>query len=111
VRDDSKVRSANGLITWHTDEEQGCTVQQIKRWRIDEEAAGRSATFEDFYAAHGLCLDCLASGTQMIGWSDPTNAIDLKAAEAFGLTQLPLYEICRTCGGSGKAPRSHWRKQ
>jgi hypothetical protein len=104
------VRSANGLIPWHTDEQQGCGLQRIKEWRIVEKAAGRPNTLEDFYSAHGLCLDCLASGAQMIGWSNPTNEIEVKAATELGLTQLPLYEVCRTCEGTGRAERPRWSR-
>jgi hypothetical protein len=109
VGEESRVRSASGLIPWHTDEEQGCSIQKKKEWGIGEEAAGRPGTLEDFYAAHGLCLDCLASGAQMIGRSNPTNEIDIKAASELGLEQLPLYEICPTCDGTGRAERSRWR--
>ena len=108
MSEERKVRSADGLIPWHTEEEQGCSVQEMKAWCIAEEAAGRLGSMEMFYAAHGLCLDCLASGAQMIGWSDPTNEIDIKAAAEFGLDQLPLYAVCTTCGGTGRTDRSRW---
>jgi hypothetical protein len=45
----------------------------------------------------------------MIGWSKPANEIDIKADEEFGIDELPLYETCPTCGGTGKAERSKWR--
>jgi hypothetical protein len=106
-----KVRSANGLIPWHSHEEQGFSIQEMKEWRIAEKAAGRPGMMDDFYAAHGLCLDCLASGAQMVGWSNPMNEIDMKAAEEFGLSQLPLYAVCPICGGTGKAERSRWGGQ
>jgi hypothetical protein len=106
--EERKVRSADGLIPWHSDEEHGCTIQEIKEWRAAQHAAGSPSTLEEFYAAHGLCLDCGATGAQMVGWSDPVTEIDIKAADELGLSQLPLYEVCQTCGGTGKAEKSRW---
>jgi hypothetical protein len=44
----------------------------------------------------------------MIGWSKPSSAIDIRGEE-FGLEELPLYDVCPTCGGSGRAERSAWK--
>lgn len=38
----------------------------------------------------------------MIGWSKPENEIDTAAAEEFCLEQLPLYDVCPACCGTGK---------
>jgi ribosomal protein L32 len=81
----------------------------MRDWRQAEEAASRQSSTDDFYAAHGLCNDCGSHGARMIGWSKPANEIDIKAAEEFGIDELPLYETCPTCGGTGKAERSKWR--
>jgi hypothetical protein len=78
-------------------------------WCKAEEAAGRAHSMDEFNAAYGLCNDCGSYGARMIGWSKPTNEIDNKAAEEFGIEQLPLYETCPTCSGTGKADRSKWR--
>jgi hypothetical protein len=102
------VRSANGPIPWHTNEDQGYTIHVIKDWRATQDTAGRPNGLDDFYAAHGLCFDCSSRGAVMVGWSDPTNEIELKAAEELGSSQLPLWAVCQTCGGSGKAERSRW---
>jgi hypothetical protein len=58
----------------------------------------------------GFCLDCEGHGAQMIGWNKPSSETDAKAAAEFGLEELPLYDICPTCNGSGKADRSNWRR-
>jgi hypothetical protein len=103
-----KVRSANGLIPWHSEEEHGFTLQRIKEWRAIEDAAGRPSGLDDFFASHGLCFDCGACGVQMVGWSDPITEIDIQGAEEIGLSQLPLYAVCQTCKGTGKAERAVW---
>jgi hypothetical protein len=45
----------------------------------------------------------------MIGWSQPITEIDKNAAEDLGIEQLPLYETCPTCKGTGKADPSEWK--
>ena len=104
-----KVRGAHGLIPWHTREEHGVSIQKMREWCQTEKTSGRPSEMEDFYAAHGLCYDCGASGARMIGWSKPTNEIEVKAAEEHGIEQLPFYETCPTCKGTGKADRSEWK--
>ena len=99
-----RVRSALGTIPWHADEEHGFTLLTMRRWREARSDAGLPSGLADFYAANNLCADCGAHGAQMIGWSKPTNEIGAKAAAELGLSELPLYDICPTCGGSGKKP-------
>src|SRR5580698_1283237 len=106
--EERKVRSSDGLIPWHSHEEHGFTIQGIKEWRAAQHAGGRPNAFEDFYAAYGLCLDCGATGAHMVGWSDPIAEIDINAADELGISQLPLYEVCKTCSGTGKADKSRW---
>ncbi len=106
----SGVRSEHGLIQVKSLEDHGFDLVKIKEWRTAEAGAGRPSSLEDFYAANGLCFDCGAYGARMIGWSNPTNEIEVKAAVELGVDQLPLYETCRTCNGIGKADRSEWRK-
>ena len=110
MSDGTTVRSANGPTMWHTDEEQGFTIHVIKAWRAAEDAAGRPNGLNDFYAAYGLCFDCSSHGAVMVGWSDPTNEVEAKAAEEQGLSQLPLWAVCQTCAGTGKAERSRWSR-
>jgi len=42
----------------------------------------------------------------MIGWSMPSSVIDTRAAEELDLEKLPLYNVCPTCQGTGRAERS-----
>ena len=98
---ESRVRSANGTIPWRTDEEHGFTLLEIRRWRAAQSDAGRPSSLADFYAAHGLCMDCRGHGAQMIGRSKPVNEIDARAAAELGVEELPVYDVCPTCNGSG----------
>jgi len=84
-------------------------MQSLKEWRKAEETAGRPSSMDDFFATQPLCNDCGTYGARMIGWSEPTNEIETKAAEELGIEQLPLYETCPTCKGTGKAERSKWK--
>src|ERR1700682_5674972 len=45
----------------------------------------------------------------MIGWSMPSSVIDVRTAEELGLEKLPLYSVCPTCQGTGRAERSEWK--
>src|SRR5215470_7242140 len=84
VSGEIKVRSANGLIPWHSNQEQGFTISGIRDWRAAEGVAGRPNELDDFYAAHGLCFDCGAAGAVMVGWSDPTDEFEAKTAQEHG---------------------------
>jgi hypothetical protein len=72
-----------------------------KRWqeardrRVKETEAGRASTFADFCRSHGLCPDCAGSGVTLRG-----NGVGFKAAGLNG--NLPLYEECAICSGSGR---------
>jgi hypothetical protein len=90
-------------------EEHGFDLVKIKEWRNAEADEGRPSGLDDFYAAHGLCMDCGSYGAQMTGWSKPSSASDIRAAEEFGLEELPLYDVCPTCQGTGRAERSQWK--
>jgi hypothetical protein len=105
-----KVRGKHGLIPRTSLENHGFSLLAIKAWRAAEFDAGRPAGLDDFYAAHGLCFDCDSDGVQMIGWSEPTNAREVERAAQLKLDKLPVHERCSTCGGSGKADRSTWKK-
>ena len=103
------VRSEHSLIPVMRLEDHGVDLVKIKEWRKAEMDAGRPSGLDDFYDAHGLCLDCGSSGAQMIGWSKPSSATDIRAAEEFGLEELTLYDVCPTCQGTGRAERSEWK--
>ena len=91
------VRGKGGLIPWR----QGPSLQAIQEWR-EQQTELEPRTLKDYYIAHGLCFECLGHGARMISWSDPSSAADLQSGEELGLEQLPLYDVCPTCGGSGK---------
>jgi hypothetical protein len=107
---DLKVRGRQGPIPRTTLGNHGFSVLAIKEWRAAEFDAGRPSGLDDFYAAHGLCFDCDSEGVQMIGWSEPANAMESKRAAQLKLEKLPVYKTCSTCSGSGKADRSKWKK-
>lgn len=66
----------------------GFTIQEVKSWREGELAAGRPSGLEDFYRAHDLCFACRSKGIRLspIDWDG----------------DVPLYEECEACGGTGK---------
>lgn len=113
MSDERKVRTLHGLTRWRGLEDHRFSIQKIKEWREAESHAGRPHELSDFYATHGLCFDCTGNGVQMIGWSKPSDA-EIKDWTERGLTDfpkdLPLYEICSTCKGTGTADRSQWQK-
>lgn len=103
------VRSQQGRIPVKTLEDHGLTIVMIRQWRELESDAGRPSGLADFYAAHGLCMDCGNYGAQMIGWSSPQTPEEVENARELGLEELPLYEVCPTCKGTGGAERSQWQ--
>lgn len=88
-----KVRSRNGSIPFRELEDYGLGLLKIKEWRAAEDDAGRPSSLADFYAAHGLCHPCHGSGTQMIGWSDPSTELELEEAARDNIEQLPVYDV------------------
>ena len=64
-------------------------------WRAREADAGRPSAWNDFCRAHGLCPACAATGVRV---SD--NGVGFKTAGWSG--NLPLYEECVACGGTGR---------
>jgi len=96
----------------------GFSIQAVKEWRAQEFDAGRPSGLEDFYRAHGLCLDCRANGSRLLGcqWIDdkgkkhrrmlrPGLGVADIAARYIKAGQKWNYwlERCSSCGGSGKA--------
>lgn len=92
------VRGKYGLLAIKTHD---ISVHQIRQWREGELAAGRPSSLEDFYREHGLCPNCRGEGVKMIGWSKPTDLDEALAAEDLGVEDLPLYDRCSRCDGSG----------
>jgi hypothetical protein len=97
------VKGRHGLIPWR----QGPDLLAVRAWR-EQQTELEPRTLEDYYKVHGLCFDCLGQGAKMIGWSDPATSEDLEAVRALNLEQLPLYDVCPTCQGTGKLPL--WRE-
>lgn len=96
----------------------GLSFAQVKEWRQKEHDAGRPSSIEDFYRAHGLCVDCHSAGRFIVGlrWSDSDNiehSMILKGSgESIGsmylskLKDMPewnyTYAECEVCNGTGK---------
>jgi hypothetical protein len=68
---------------------------EAREWRAKEIEAGRPATYGDFCRAHGLCSACAATGVRL-----NENGVGFRAVGWNG--NLPLYEECDACAGSGK---------
>lgn len=77
-----------------------------KQWRQTEFDAGRSSSLFDYFAAHGICPTCSGEGVHMVGWSDPVGERELRATRELGCEQLPVYDVCSLCGGSGASVES-----
>jgi hypothetical protein len=101
------VRANHGSLPWV---EHGFTLTAIKEWRTAQHAVGLPSSLADFYAAHGLCFDCEGHGVQMTGWSVPRPQ-EVEVAKGLNVERLPVYSVCDTCHGTGRSPRSKWRKQ
>lgn len=69
----------------------------LEAWR-----AAKRGGLEDYLGQHQLCVECGAQGVVMVGWSDPETSRDFEAVEELQLDQLPVYEVCSVCGGSGR---------
>lgn len=104
------IRGRHGPLPCLTFDDQGYSVHAIKEWRASEFDAGHPSGLDDFYAAHGLCLDCQSSGVQIVEWRKPADSVDEARAAALGIENVPIYECCSTCGGSGRADRSQWKR-
>jgi hypothetical protein len=68
---------------------------EAREWRSRETAAGRPSTYANFSRAHGLCSACAASGVSL-----NDNGVGFRTVEWNG--NLPLYEECAACGGTGR---------
>jgi hypothetical protein len=93
-----RVRGRNGTIPCR----ELLNLVAIRQWREEQSEAGKPNSLGDYFLAYGICTDCSGYGAKMIGWSDPSTPIDVQAAKELGLEQLPLYEVCPSCQGTGK---------
>lgn len=103
------IRGRRGPLPCLTFQDQGFSVQAIKEWRASEFDAGRPSGLDDFYAAHGLCLDCQSTGVLIVERRKPADRVDEACAVALGIENVPIYERCSTCDGSGRANRAQWK--
>ena len=101
------MRGKTGSLPWL---DHGFSLDAIKEWPSAQHAAGLPDSLADFYEAHGLCLDCGGHSVQMIGWSAPRPG-EVGAAEELNVEELPVYNVCDTCHGTGRSRRSQWRKK
>ena len=76
-------------------------IDAIKAWRSAEHDAGRPNSLADFYSTHGFCLTCRGNGAVCVGASEPTSEREIKICEENGRDDLPVYEVCPECFGSG----------
>ena len=77
---------------------------KFKQWRKAEYDADRPSGFDDYLAAHDICLACRGEGVHMIGWSDLKGSDEVRAAAELNLEQLPVYAVRPQCGGRGTSP-------
>jgi hypothetical protein len=68
---------------------------EAREWRARETEAGRPSAYGDFCRAHGLCPACAATGVSL-----NENGAGFKTVGSSG--NLPLYEQCGACGGTGR---------
>jgi hypothetical protein len=71
------------------------SLDEVKAWRANEEAAGRSSSYEEFCRVHGLCVTCLGDGV-----TRNDNGFGFKVVGIDG--DVRLFEQCPVCGGTGK---------
>jgi hypothetical protein len=101
------------LLTKH-----GYSIEAVKAWRTRESEAGRPSGLDDFYRAHGLCVECRGNGNKLLGcrWWDARGK-ERKRLLRTGVTVATLVERylkdaerweywlepCEACGGTGKS--------
>jgi hypothetical protein len=79
-------------ITFHSHtswEKHGYSMQAIKEWREREHYAERPSALEDFYRAHGLCVECRSAGQKLVGlrWK---NANGSEESSSLGTDATPI---------------------
>ena len=99
-----RTRGRNGYIPYVGLDSHGFSINDIKLWRKKQFDAGLPSEIEEFFRAHGLCVECLGEGVKQVGLSLP-NEQELATAAKIGLSQLPFFEACPICKGSGKGTK------
>lgn len=98
----------------------GFTFQQVREWRERESNAGRASDLDDFFRAHGICVECGGHGKLVFGvrWRDEdgiersekgpvaslVDRYDLDTPKNWLTDALKwdyLYETCGSCKGVG----------
>jgi len=96
----------------------GYDFAQIKLWRQQQLNAGKPSELDDFYHAHGICLDCRGAGRSITGlrWRDadywphsvplveggPHTIESLLANEVKDAVAWDWsYKTCEVCRGTG----------
>jgi hypothetical protein len=97
------VRGKLGRIPMRDSGDSKARILEIKTWRAQESDAGRPCELIDYFVRHGICPECHGDGVQMIGWSAPEDDAERQAARERNLEELPLYDVCSRCGGTGTA--------
>jgi hypothetical protein len=100
----------------------GYSLQAVKEWRTREYEAGRPSGLDDFFRAHGLCVECGGSGRLVVGvqWHDANGIERMERGPVAALVQRHnlqkphetaqrdkldwdyLYETCTVCKGTGE---------
>ena len=99
-----KVRGLNGPLPYRSVDDYGSLIDAIKAWRATEHDAGRTNSLTDFYSTHGFCGTCHGHGAVCVGASEPTSEREVKICEEHGRDDLPVYQVCPKCLGSGATP-------
>lgn len=95
------VRGKFGKIPMRDSGDRNARLLEIKAWRAQESDAGRPCDLLDYFVQHGICPECRGDGVQMIGWSAPEDDTERQGVRELNLEQLPLYDLCSRCGGTG----------
>jgi hypothetical protein len=72
------------------------SIEEIRAWRTNEAEAGRPSSFAAYCHQYGYCDACNAEGLVL-----NDNGIGFKLAGQDG--NMPLFELCPVCKGTGKA--------
>lgn len=75
----------------------GHSLESIRAWREQ-----RQQSLEEFFRVYHLCYLCKAEGVRVADWVLPKTPEENQAAADLNLKQLPIYETCDVCGGTGK---------
>lgn len=98
----------------------GHGLEEIKRWRTEQDKAGKASGVDDFCRAHGICPQCHGAGENVSGvqWIDRDGVERSIKIVSNGIPETigSLYErelndarycnytsaTCEVCGGTGK---------